>query len=441
MGVAVNVARSPISATRRRWYAQLWVHVVAGMIGGVLVGHFAPQTSERLQPLGDAFVKAMRMLIAPIVFSTVVVGIANMGDMARVGRVALKALIYFEVMTTIALVLGLLMVNVWQPGVGMHIDARGLDSSSVAPYVALAPEQGVVPFLMNIVPASLFGAFAEGNVLQVLFIAVLFGAALSRLGERSRPLVAVLDAACAALFRVVGIVMWAAPLGALGAMAFTVGRYGTGTLFSLGELLISFYVTCLIFVFGALSAVAWLCGFSLLALIRWMREELLIVFATTSSETVLPRMMTKLEQLGCRRDVVGLVIPTGYSFNLDGTCLYLATTTVFLAQATDTSLTIVQQLGLLTVLLLTSKGSAAVAGAAFVVLVATLSTVSQIPVARVAIVLGIHRLMSEGMTPTNLIGNAVATIAIARWENALDEGALRRQLGATAMSVDTTPSF
>jgi aerobic C4-dicarboxylate transport protein len=430
MSVAVDVARARISASGRRWYAQLWVYVVAGTIGGVLLGHFAPQAAERLQPLGDAFVKAMRMLIAPIVFSTVVVGIAKTGDMARVGRVALKALIYFEIMTTIALILGLVMVNTWQPGVGMHIDARGLDSASVAPYVALAPAQGVVPFLTNIIPASIFGAFAEGNVLQVLFVAVLFGAALSRLGEGSRPLIAILDAACGALFRVVGIVMWVAPLGAFGAMAFTVGRYGTGALWSLGALLVSFYVTCLIFVFGALAAVAWLCGFSLLALIRWIREEILIVFATTSSETVLPRIITKLEQLGCRRDVVGLVIPTGYSFNLDGTCLYLATTTVFLAQATDTPLTLVQQLALLTVLLLTSKGSAAVAGAAFVVLVATLSTVGQIPVASVAIVLGIHRLMSGGMTPTNLIGNAVATIAIARWENALDEDQLRRHLGA-----------
>ena len=429
MSVAVKVARPRSQATRHRWYAQLWVYVVAGMIGGVLLGHFAPQVGESLQPLGDAFVKAMRMLIAPIVFSTVVVGIANMGDMARVGRVALKALIYFEIMTTIALLLGLVMVNMWQPGVGMHIDARRLDSTSVAPYVALAPEQGVIPFLMNVIPTTMFGAFADGNVLQVLCVAVLFGAALSRLGERSRPLIRILDTACGALFRVVGIVMWAAPLGALGAMAFTVGRYGTGALWSLGELLISFYVTCLIFVFGALSLVAWLCGFSLLALIRWIREEILIAFATTSSETVLPRIITKLEQLGCRRDVVGLVIPTGYSFNLDGTCLYLATTTVFLAQATDTPLTMVQQLGLLTVLLLTSKGSAAVAGAAFVVLVATLSTVGHIPVASVAIVLGIHRLMSEGMTPTNLIGNAVATIAIARWENALDEHQLRRQLG------------
>ena len=414
----------------RRWYAQLWVLVMAGMAAGILLGHFAPHVGERLQPLGDAFIKAMRMLIAPIVFATVVVGIANMGDMARVGRVALKTLIYFEVMTTIALVLGLAIVNVWQPGAGMHIDARGLDTSAAAPYLTLAPEQGAIPFLMNIIPPTIFGAFAEGNVLQVLFIAVLFGAALSRLGEWGRRVTGFLDAVCAALFRVVGIVMWAAPLGAFGAIAFTVGRYGTDTLLSLGELLISFYVTCLVFVFGVLSVVAWLCGFSLLALIRWIREELLIVFATTSSETVLPRIMTRLEQLGCRRDVVGLVIPTGYSFNLDGTCLYLATTTVFLAQATDTPLSLAQQLGLLTVLLLTSKGSAGGAGAAVVVLAATLSAVGHIPVASVALVLGIHRLMSEGMTPTNLIGNAVATIAIARWENALDERELHRQLGA-----------
>ena len=427
MTVAIRVA-SPHAPATRPWYAQLWVHVIAGMVAGVVLGHFAPQAGDRLQPLGDAFIKAIRMVIAPIVFSTVVVGIANMGDMARVGRVALKALIYFEIMTTVALVLGLVVVNVWRPGAGMHITAGGLDTSAVAPYVALAPEQGVVPFVTNIIPATIFGAFADGNMLQVLFIAVLFGAALSRMGARSRPLVSMLDTACGALFRVVGIIMWAAPLGAFGAMAFTVGRFGTGALWSLAELLISFYVTCLIFVFGALLVVARLCGFSLLALIRYIREELLIVFATTSSETVLPRMIARLEQLGCRRDVVGLVIPTGYSFNLDGTCLYLATTTVFLAQATDTPLTLAQQLGLLAVLLLTSKGSAGVAGAAFVVLAATLSAVGHIPVASVAIVLGIHRLMSEGMTPTNLIGNAVATIAIARWENALDERELRRHL-------------
>jgi aerobic C4-dicarboxylate transport protein len=429
MSVAVDVAQRMTPAPRRPWYAQLWVLVFAGMVAGVLLGHFAPRIGERLQPLGDAFIKAMRMLIAPIVFATVSVGIANMRDMARVGRVALKALIYFEVVTTLALVLALAVVNLWRPGAGMHIDARSLDASAVASY-ARATEQGVVPFLLNIIPATVMGAFAEGNVLQVLCFAVLFGAALSGLGDRGRPVVTALDAFCAALFRVVGIVMWAAPLGAFGAIAFTVGRFGTGALWSLAHLLISFYVTCLIFVFGILSVVAWWCGFSLLGLIRWIREELLIVYATTSSETVLPRIMTKLEQLGCRRDVVGLVIPTGYSFNLDGTCLYLATTTVFLAQATDTPLGLSQQLALLAVLLLTSKGSAGVAGAALVVLVATLSTVGQVPVASVAIVIGIHRLMSQGMTPTNLIGNAVATLAIARWERALDQDELRRRLGA-----------
>jgi len=428
MSTSIAIAQ-PSAAASRPWYAQLWVHVMAGMAAGVLLGIFAPQVGERLQPLGDAFIKAVRMLIAPIVFCTVVVGIAKMGDMARVGRVALKTLIYFEVMTSIALVLGLVIVNIWRPGAGMHLDARALDTSAAAPYIALAPEQGAIPFLLNIIPTTIAGAFAEGNVLQVLFVAVLFGAALSRLGERGRPLIGVLDAVCAALFRVVGVVMWAAPLGAFGAIAFTVARFGTDTLLSLGELLLSFYVTCLVFVFCVLSVVAWLCGFSLLALMRWIREELLIVFATTSSETVLPRMMTRLEQLGCRRDVVGLVIPTGYSFNLDGTCLYLATTTVFLAQATDTPFTVAQQLGLLAVLLLTSKGSAGVAGAAFVVLAATLSAAGHIPVASVAIVLGIHRLMSEAMTPTNLIGNAVATVAIARWEHALDERELQRHLG------------
>ena len=421
---------APAVAASPRWYAQLWVHVVIGMVGGVLIGHFAPHFGERLQPLGDAFIKAMRMLIAPIVFTTVVLGITNMGDMARVGRVALKALIYFEVMTTIALALGLAMVNIWRPGVGMHINPGTLDTSAVASYIARVPEQGLVPFLLNVIPSTLAGAFAEANVLQVLLIAVLFGAALVGVGDRAQAVVAVLEQTGAVLFRIVGIVMWAAPAGAFGAIAFTVARYGAGALWSLGHLLVSFYVTCLIFVFGILTIVARVCGFSLLALIRSIREELLIVFATTSSETVLPRIITKLELLGCRRDVVGLVIPTGYSFNLDGTCLYLATTTVFLAQATDTPLDLRQQIGLLMVLLLTSKGSAAVAGAAFVVLAATLSTVGHVPVASVALVLGIHRLMSEGLTPTNLIGNAVATLAVARWENALDDDQLQRQLAS-----------
>jgi aerobic C4-dicarboxylate transport protein len=416
MNVAVNVATPHVSVRHRPWYAQLWVHVIAGMVGGVLLGHFAPETGERLQPLGDAFIKAMRMLIAPIVFVTVVVGIANMGDMARVGRVALKALIYFEIMTTIALVLGLVVVNMWQPGVGMHIEARALDTSAVAPYVALAPQQGVVPFLMNIIPATIVGAFAEGNVLQVLFIAVLFGAALSRIGERTRPLIAILDGAGAALFRAVAVVMWAAPLGALGAMAFTVGRYGTEALWSLGGLLISFYVTCLLFVFGALSIVAWLCGFSLVALIRCIREELLIVFATTSSETVLPRMMTRLEELGCRRDVVGLVIPTGYSFNLDGSTLYLVVASLTIAQAAHIQMSFGQQLAMVFTFMLTSKGVAGVPRATLVIIAGTCASFGLPGDAGIAMLLAVDELMDMARTTINVIGNGLASVVIAKWE-------------------------
>lgn len=426
-------------AGRRAWYGRLWVHVLVAMIAGILLGHFSPGLGTRMQPFGDAFIKAIRMLIAPIVFCTVVLGIANMNDMARVGRVAVKALIYFEVMTTIALVLGLGAVNLWRPGAGMNVDPAALDASTVASYLARAPEQGAVPFLMNILPTTVFGALAEGNVLQVLFLSVLFGSALVGIGTNGRPIVSLLEAASRMLFRAVAFIMWTAPLGAFGAIAFTVGRYGAGALLSLGNLLLCFYVTCLVFVFVVLGPVARWSGCSLLSLIRYIREELLIVFATTSSETVLPRMITKLERLGCRKDVVGLVIPTGYSFNLDGTCLYLATATVFLAQATNTPLDVGQQLGLLAVLLLTSKGAAGVAGAAFVVLAATLSTVGHIPVASVALILGIHRLMSEGLTPTNLIGNAVATLAVAKWEGALDERQMRQVLDGASPEETATP--
>jgi aerobic C4-dicarboxylate transport protein len=381
-----------------------------------------------MQPLGDAFIKLIRMLIAPIIFCTVVHGIARMADMARVGRVALKAIIYFEVLTTIALVIGLIAVNLWKPGHGMNVNLAHIDTSAVQTYVAHPENRGVVQFLTNIIPTTFVGAFTDGGVLPVLFISVLCAFALVQVGERGKPVVDFIEAASKMLFAVVGIVMWTAPIGAFGAIAFTVGKFGAGSLVSLGKLLGGFYVTCLIFVFGVLWPVAHWCGFSIFKLIRYIREELLIVFATTSSETVLPQLMTKLEDLGCEESVVGLVIPTGYSFNLDGTCLYLATTTVFLAQATNTPLGIWQQLGLLAVLLLSSKGSAGVAGAAFVVLAATLASTGTIPVASVALVLGIHRLMSEGLTPTNVVGNAVATIVVAKWENALDEKRLRAAL-------------
>jgi aerobic C4-dicarboxylate transport protein len=395
---------------------------------GIVLGRFDPDLGVRMQPLGDAFIKAIRMLIAPIIFCTVVHGIARMVDVARVGRVALKAIVYFEALTTVALGIGLIAVNLWKPGRGMNVDLTHLDTSAVQTYVAHPGNGSVTQFLTNIIPGTFVGAFTGDNVLQVLFVSVLCAFALTQAGHRGKPVVDFIEAASRMLFSVVGIVMWAAPLGAFGAIAFTVGKFGTGSLVSLGKLLGSFYVTCLIFVFGILWPIARWCGFSIFKLIRYIREELLIVLATTSSETVLPQLIAKLEALGCEETIVGLVIPTGYSFNLDGTCLYLATTAVFLAQATNTHLSLWQQLGLLAVLLLSSKGAAGVAGAAFVVLAATIASTGTIPVASVALVLGIHRLMSEGLTPTNVVGNAVATIVVAKWERALDEKRLRAVL-------------
>jgi aerobic C4-dicarboxylate transport protein len=410
------------------WYLQLWFQVLVAMVVGIALGHLYPNVGAQMQPLGDAFIKAIRVLIAPIIFCTVVHGISSMANMAKVGRVALKALIYFEVLTTIALIIGLVAVNIFRPGVGMNVDLSHLDTSSVASYMVQTHNQTTAQFLLNIIPNTFVGAFAEGNVLQVLYIAVLCGFALSWVGERAKVLNQLIDASSQMLFRIVAIVMWAAPIGAFGAIAFTVGKFGAGSLLSLGQLLITFYITCLIFIFGVLWPIAHWCGFSLLKLIRYLWEELLIVLATTSSEVVLPRMIAKLEAAGCEESVVGLVIPTGYSFNLDGTCLYLATAAVFLAQATNTPITIEQQIGLLLVLLLASKGAAGVAGAAFVVLAATLGSVGTVPVESVALILGVHRLMSEGLTPTNVVGNAVATIVVAKWENALDERRLQQVL-------------
>jgi aerobic C4-dicarboxylate transport protein len=417
------------------WWKELWVQVLIAMGLGIALGMANPDLAATMQPLGDAFIKAIRMLIAPIIFCTVVHGIAHMADMARVGRVALKAIVYFEIMTTVALVIGLVAVNLLKPGVGMNIDPATINASAVEPYVKMTAAVGFVPFLMNIIPGTFVGAFAEGNILQVLFISVVCGFALVQLGERAKPLLDIVDVAAKMIFGVVAIVMWAAPIGAFGAIAFTVGKFGVGSLASLGKLLAGFYLTCVIFIIVALGPVARLCGISLLKLIRYIWEELLICIATTSSETVLPRMITKLENLGCERSVAGLVIPTGYSFNLDGTCLYLAAATVFLAQATNTPLDLSQQIGLLVILLVTSKGAAGVAGAAFVVLAATLAATGTIPVASVALVLGIHRLMSQALTPTNLLGNAVATIAIAKWEQALDENRLRRVLNGEILSA------
>lgn len=430
MALAVPSTKLRVSTPSKVWYKQLWVQVFVGMALGILLGQIAPALGTRMQPVGDAFIKAIRMLIAPIIFCTVVHGIARMSNMAQVGRIAIKTLLLFEVLTTIALIIGLTSVNIGRPGVGMNVDLSHIDTSGVQTYIAHPQSKGVTQFLLDLIPTTLVGSFAEGNILQVLLVSVLCGFALAQIGTLGKPVIDFIGSASQMLFAVVGIVMWAAPLGAFGAIAFTVGKFGASSLVSLGKLIGVFYVTCLIFVFGILWPIAAWCGFSLFKLIGYIREEVLIAFATTSSETVLPQLMTKLENLGCEESVVGLVIPTGYSFNLTGTCLYLATASVFLAQATNTRLGLWSQLGLLAVLLLSSKGSAGVAGAAFVVLAATIASTSTIPVASVALVLGIHRLMSQGLTPTNVVGNAVATIIVAKWEGSLDQEMLRNGLEA-----------
>jgi aerobic C4-dicarboxylate transport protein len=420
----------------RPWYTQLWAQVTIAMVAGVVLGHLAPNLGVKMQPLGDAFIQAIRVVIAPLIFCTVVHGIARMSDMARVGRVAIKALLYFEVLTTIALIIGLVIVNILKPGVGMNVDLSQVDTSAVKGYIAQTEQHGTVNFLLDIIPSTFVGAFSEGHVLQVLYVAVLCGFALTWLGPRAQLVIELVDTISHMFFGIVHIIMWAAPLGAFGAIAFTVGRFGLGSLQSLGWLLGGFYLACLIFVFGVLAPIAYFCGFSLLKLLRYIWEELLIVLATTSTESVLPRLIKKLEAAGCDESVVGLVVPTGYSFNLDGTCLYLATAAIFLAQATNTPLDLSQQIGLLLILLLTSKGAAGVAGAAFVVLAATLASSGTVPVASVALVLGIHRLMAEGLTPTNLIGNAVATIVVAKWENALDMAKLQAALDGVAIAEE-----
>jgi len=413
---------------RKPLYSHLYVQVLTAITIGILLGHFYPHVGEQMKPLGDGFIKLIKMLIAPIIFCTVVHGIAGMKDLKRVGRVGLKALIYFEVLTTLALVVGLIVVNIWQPGAGINADLKTIDTRSIQIYTTKAGQQSTVEFFLNIIPSTIVGAFAEGEILQVLFFAILFAFALSLMGEHAKPVTAFIDIVSHALFGIVGMIMKVAPLGAFGAMAFTIGKYGIGTLLSLGKLMAGFYATCLIFIFVVLGTVAYFAGFSIFKFIKYIKEELLIVLGTSSSESVLPRMINKLENLGCNESVVGLVIPTGYSFNLDGTCIYLTMAAIFLAQATNTELSLWQQLGMIAILLLTSKGAAGVTGSGFIVLAATLSSVGTIPVASIALILGVDRFMSEARALTNLIGNGVATIVVSKWENALDEKRLRKQL-------------
>jgi aerobic C4-dicarboxylate transport protein len=409
-------------------YKSLYFQVITAIIIGVLLGHFAPATGEAMKPLGDGFIKLIKMIIAPIIFCTVVVGIAGMEDMKKVGKTGGLALLYFEIVSSIALLVGLVIVNVIQPGAGMNVDASALDTKGISAYTKPGQMQGTTEFLLNVIPSTVVDAFAKGEILQVLLFSVMFGFALHKFGGRGTLVFDMIEKTSHVLFSIVGIIMKVAPIGAFGAMAFTIGKYGVGSLVSLGKLMGTFYATCLFFIFVVLGLIARFHGFSIWKFIKYIKEELLIVLGTSSSESVLPRMMAKMENLGAKKSVVGLVIPTGYSFNLDGTSIYLTMAAVFIAQATNTPMTLTQQLTLLGVLLLTSKGAAGVTGSGFIVLAATLSAVGGVPVAGLALILGIDRFMSEARALTNLIGNGVASIVVAKWTNDLDTERLRSQL-------------
>jgi aerobic C4-dicarboxylate transport protein len=389
------------------------------VIGGAL-GYVKPEWGVQLRPLGDAFVSLVKMLIGPIIFSTVVVGLAGMGDLKKIGRVGAKALIYFEVVTTLALVIGLLVANGFTPGAGFHANPATMDASKVARYGNASQQMGTVDFLLHIIPKTFVSAFAEGEILQVLLLAILFGLALGRVGEHGRPVLNLLHEIARVFFGIVTIVTRAAPIAAGGAMAYTIGEYGVGKLAQLGYLMACVYITCLLFIVGVLGGIARLAGFSLWKVIRYIREELLLVLGTSSSESALPGLMDKMERIGCARPVVGVVVPSGYSFNLDGTCIYLTMAALFLAQATDTALTLSQQIGLLGVLLLTSKGAAGVTGSGFIVLAATLQSTGTVPWQSMALIIGVDRFMSEARAITNFVGNTIATLVVAKWDGAFD---------------------
>ncbi len=401
-------------------FHHLYFQVLAAIGIGILLGYFYPETGVAMKPLGDGFIKLIKMIIAPIIFCTVVTGIAGMRELDKVGRVGIKALLYFEVVSTLALIIGLVVVHLIQPGSGMNIDAGTLNTEGLNAYTAAAKTQNTVDFMLNIIPTSVIDAFAKGDILQVLLFSLLFGFSLAAMGETGAEVVAFINKISHVLFGIVETLMKLAPIGAFGAMAFTIGKYGVASLLPLASLMGSFYLTCLLFIFIVLGLIARFTGFSIVKFIVYIKDELFIVLGTSSSESVLPRIMIKLEQLGCAKSVVGLVIPTGYSFNLDGTSIYLAMAAIFVAQATNTPLTLSQELTLLGVLLLTSKGAAGVTGSGFITLAATLSVIPTIPVAGLALILGIDRFMSEARALTNLIGNGVATIVAAKWENELD---------------------
>ncbi len=419
----------PAVAARQPIYRTLYFQVLLAIALGATLGHFYPQTGAAMKPFGDGFIKLVKMIIAPVIFCTVVIGIAGSEDMKRVGRTGGLALIYFEVVSTIALLVGLVVVNVLQPGAGMNVDVRTLDTKAVAAYTGPGKMESLKDFLLHIIPSTMVDAFAKGEILQVLLIAILFGVGLQKVGGRVSNVYALIEKTSEILFAIVKMIMVVAPLGAFGAMAFTVGAYGISSLLSLAKLMGTFYVTCLLFVFVVLGSIARAHGFGIWRFLRYIREELLIVLGTSSSEAALPRMMGKMESLGAGKSTVGLVIPTGYSFNLDGTSIYLTMAAVFVAQATNTPMTIWDQLTLLAVLLLTSKGAAGVTGSGFIVLAATLSAVGNVPVGGLALILGIDRFMSEARALTNVVGNGVAAVVVAKWTGDLNEKTLREKLG------------
>ncbi len=410
-------------------FKSLYVQVLIAIFLGVALGHYYPSIGIQLKPLGDGFIRLIKMMIAPIIFCTIVTGIANMQDTKKVGRVGLKALLYFEVVTTLALIIGLIVINLLKPGVGMHVNIDTLDTKPMEAYITQSKSQTVWEFILNIIPENIVNALSNSNLLQVLFFSVLLGIALSKIKERATPLLKGIQSLEDALFAIIKIIMRVAPIGALGAMAFTIGKYGLGSLASLGQLMGSFYITCLLFIILVLGGILKFAGFNIFRLLKFIKEELLVVLGTSSSEAALPSLINKLEKIGCSEPVVGLVVPTGYSFNLDGTSIYLTMAAIFLAQATDTPLDITHQVSLLLILLLTSKGAAGVTGSGFITLAATLPAVGHIPVAAIALILGIDRFMSEGRAITNIIGNAVATIVVARWEKEIDMTVAKEAIG------------
>ena len=423
------------STTSKKFYRTLYFRVLAGILLGVVLGVISPATAAKMEPLGTGFIRLIRMMIGPVIFFTVVVGIASIGDMRKLGRVGIKALLYFEVVTSVALLIGLVVVNVIQPGAGMNVDASKLDSRAIQQYAAQGHSLHAVEFITNIIPTTFIGAFATGDILQVLLLAILVGLALAAL-DQGKSLVAGCDKIAHLMFGVIGLIMQAAPIGAFGAMAFVVGHYGLHTLIPLAKLMACVYITSVCFVFFVLGAIAHFHGFSIWKFIKYIKEELLIVLGTSSSESVLPRIMVKMEALGCSKPVVGLVIPSGYSFNLDGTSIYLTIAAIFVAQATNTHLTLGQEAFLLLILMLSSKGAAAVTGGGFITLAATLEAVGTVPVAGLTLLLGVDRFMSEMRALTNLVGNGVATIVVAKWEGELDEGKMARVLNGGPLDDD-----